>query len=55
MNADKCQLLITNHEEQVTIKIDGESVSDKKWFKLLGINIDNKLDFTPKLAKNIFF
>ena len=45
MNADKCQLLITNHEEQVSIKIDSESISGKKWVKLLGIKIDNKLDF----------
>ena len=50
MNADKCQLLITYHEEQVFIKIDGESISGKQWVKLLGIKIDNKLDFNEHVS-----
>ena len=50
MNADKYQLLITNHEEQVSIKIDGESISGKKWVKLLAIKIDNKLDFNEHVS-----
>ena len=50
MNADKCQLLITNHEEQVEIKIDGELISGRKWVKLLGVKIDNKLDFNEHVS-----
>ena len=50
MNADKCQLLITKHEEQVEIKIDGELISGRKWVKLLGVKIDNKLDFNEHVS-----
>ena len=45
MNADKCHLLITNHEDDVSVVIDGEIIKGEKSVKLLGINIDNKLDF----------
>ena len=45
MNAKKCQLLVTNHEEDVTINIEEEIIKGSKSVKLLGINIDNKLDF----------
>ena len=45
MNRDKCHLLITNHEHDVSAKIEGVIVKWKKSVKLLGINIDNKLDF----------
>ena len=44
MKADKCQLLITNHEEQVSIKIG------QKWVKRLGIKIVNKLDFNEHVS-----
>ena len=45
MNADKCKLLITNHEEDISAIIVGQSIICSKSVKLLGINIDNKLDF----------
>ena len=45
MNADKCKLLITNHEEDISAIIVGQSIKCSKSVKLLGINMDNKLDF----------
>ena len=45
MNADKCKLLITNHEEDISAIIVGQSIICSKSVKLLGINIDNKFDF----------
>ena len=50
MNADKCHLLITNHEEDVSVVIDGEIIKGEKSVKLLGINIDNKLDFNNHVS-----
>ena len=51
MNLDKCQLLITNHEEDVSATIEGEIIKCKKSIKLLGINIDNKLCFNEHISK----
>ena len=45
MNADKCHLLVTNHDEHLTAVIDGEIIKGSKTVKLLGINIDNELNF----------
>ena len=45
MNADKCHLLITNHDDDVSVAIDGETMKGEKSVKLLEINIDNKVDF----------
>ena len=45
MNADKCKVLITNHEEDISAIIVGQSIICSKSVKLLGINMDNKLDF----------
>ena len=36
MNADKCHLLITNHEEDVSVVIDGEIIKGEKSVKLFG-------------------
>ena len=51
MNADKCHLLITNHEDDVSATIGGEIIIGEKSVKLLGIYIDNKLDFNIHLSK----
>ena len=50
MNADKCKLLITNHDENLSISIEGETISARKCVKLLGIKIDNKLDFNEHIC-----
>ena len=44
-NADKCKLIVTNHEEDVSITLGDEIIIGNKFVKLLGVNIDNKLDF----------
>ena len=35
MNADKCRLLVTNHEVDVSINIDDEMINGRKTVKLL--------------------
>ena len=50
MNADKCKLLITNHETDVCIPVDGHDIAAQKTVKLLGITIDNKLEFKEHLS-----
>ena len=45
LNADKCKLLMTKHEDEVSITLDKEVIKGNKTVKLLGIKIDNKLDF----------
>ena len=50
MNADKCKLLITNHNENASISIQGEIISASNCVKLLGINIDNKLDYKEHIS-----
>jgi hypothetical protein len=59
-NADKCHLLITNNEENVSITIDGERIKGSKSVKLLGVKIDNMLyldehvsDICNKVSKKI--
>ena len=44
LNNDKCNLLITNHDEDVSLKIGQDIIKGKKCVKLLGVKIDNKLD-----------
>ena len=50
MNANKCQLLITNHENDVSVNIDGQKIECSKSVKLLGVCIDNKLDFNEHVS-----
>ena len=45
MNADKCKLLITNHENNISLSIDVNIIDASKSVKLLGIKIDKSLDF----------
>lgn len=51
MNPDKCHLLVTNHDDDVSITVDREIIVGSKSVKLLGLNIDNKLDFTEHVSK----
>ena len=50
MNADKCHLLVPKHDEDVKIKIGDEVIKGEKSVKLLGIKIDNNLDFEEHVA-----
>ena len=53
LNADKCKLLVTKHEDEVSITLDKEVIKGNKKVKLLGIKIDNKLDFNEHIS-NIY-
>ena len=53
LNADKCKLLVTKHEDDVSITLDKELIKGNKTVKLLGIEIDNKLDFKEHIS-NIY-
>ena len=50
LNNDKCNLLVTNHDEDITITLENEIITGKKWVKLLGVKVDNKLDFTEHVS-----
>ena len=49
-NNDKCHLIILNNEDNI-IKIGDEEISGSKSVKLLGITIDNKLNFNEHIRK----
>ena len=49
-NNDKCHLIILNNEDNI-IKIGDEEISGSKSVKLLGITIDNKLNFNEHILK----
>ena len=50
MNADKCHLLVAKHTDDITMNIGDEVISGEKSVKLLGIIIDNKLDFNEHVT-----
>ena len=50
LNAGKCKLLVSNHDEDASILINGEIVEGNKSVKLLGIRIDNELKFQEHVA-----
>ena len=50
MNPDKCKLLISNHEKDLSLIIDNEVIDCNKSVKLLGITIDNRLDFNEHVT-----
>ena len=50
MNAEKCHLLITNHEDNIPIKIDNEIIKASKTVKLFGIKMDNRLKFDDHVS-----
>ena len=50
LNADKCKLLISNKQEELSINIEGESIICEKSVKLLGIKIDNQLTFNDHIS-----
>ena len=45
MNPDKCHLMVTKHNEDVSLNVQGKIIKGSESVKLLGINIDNQLDF----------
>ena len=51
LNTDKCHLLISNHDESVFVNVGNDAIQCNKTVKLLGILIDNKLDFSEHISK----
>ena len=45
LNADKCKFLVSNKEGDLSLDIDNEIIFCQKFVKLLGVKIDNKLNF----------
>ena len=55
-NYFKCKLLVTNHSDDATLAINREHIKGSNSVKLLGITIDNKLEFNehvPKLRNKV--
>ena len=50
MNANKSHLLVTKHNN-VFLKVDNEIIESTETVKLLGVTIDNKLNFTEHISK----
>ena len=51
MNADKSHLLVSKHDDSFFLKVDREIIEGSKTVRLLGITIDNQLDFTEHVSK----
>ena len=51
MNADKCHLLISNRDNDVSMILENEVIECNRSVKLLGVTIDNKLDFAEHISK----
>ena len=50
MNGDKCKLLVTKNEDNASLMIDGYTITGNKCVKLLGIKIDNNLNFNDHVS-----
>ena len=53
LNSDKCKLLINKHDKDLSIIINEEVIECSKSVKLLGITIDNRLNFREHIS-NLF-
>ena len=51
VNDDKCHLLVANHAQDISLMIGMELIKDSKSVKLLGLTLDNKLNFTEHVTK----
>ena len=50
-NDDKCHLLVVNHEEELSVKLGDELIDSSPSVDLLGVKIDNKLNFNEHVLK----
>ena len=50
MNPDKCKLLVTKADEDVSLEVDGHFIKGNKSVKLLGVKIDNQLYFNEHVS-----
>ena len=51
LNADKCHLLISHHSKGILINVEDEIIECSSSVKLLGVTIDNKLNFDEHVSK----
>ena len=51
LNPDKCKLLISKHDKDISLIVDNEVIGCSKSVKLLGVTIDNRLDFSEHVSK----
>ena len=51
LNADKCHLLISKHSNDIFINVEEEVIECSSSVKLLGVTIDNKLNFDEHVTK----
>ena len=51
INPDKCHLLLSNHDNDCYLKVEDEVIVCEKSVKLLGVTIDNKLNFNEHVSK----
>ena len=51
MNPDKCKLIISNRDKDLSLIIDNDVIECSKSAKLSGVTIDNKLDFNEHISK----
>ena len=50
LNPNKCKLLVSNHTDDITIKVGDEIIASNSWVKLLGVKIDSNLNFTEHVS-----
>ena len=53
LNAEKCHLLISKHSKDIHINVENEVIECENSVKLLGVTIDNKLNFNEHIS-NIY-
>ena len=49
-NSDQHHLLINSNKESFQIKIGNKTVSNSKYEKLLGVKVDNELNFNEHIS-----
>ena len=50
-NEDKCHLVVANHQEEVSVKLGNENIAGSTYVDLLGVKIDNNLNFNEHVSK----
>ena len=50
LNTDKCHLLVSNHKDCVFINAGDDIIECENSVKLLGVTIDNKLNFNDQVS-----
>ena len=50
LNAEKCHLLVSNHNKDIFINVEEEIIECENSVKLLGVTLDNKLNFNEHVS-----